>query len=136
MLDRVQHDLFDLGADVATPLVTGADADAGETALRVTREQVERLEREIDLVNERLQPLKSFVLPGGTAAAAFLHLARTICRRAERELCALAAAAPAGVNAEARAYVNRLSDLLFVLARAANRDGDIDHLWTPGKNRS
>jgi cob(I)alamin adenosyltransferase len=134
MLDRVQHDLFDLGADVATPLASGA-GQGEDKALRITSQQVERLEREIDLVNEQLDPLRSFVLPGGTPAAASLHLARTVCRRAERTLCALAEAEPGTVNQQARNYVNRLSDLLFVMARAANRNGAIDHLWTPGKNR-
>lgn len=134
MLDRAQHDLFDLGADVATPIDCGTTGGE-DKALRIAAQQVERLEREIDLVNERLAPLTSFVLPGGTPAAAALHLARTVCRRAERSLCALAEAEPGTVNQAARTYLNRLSDLLFVMARAANRDGAVDHLWTPGKNR-
>jgi len=128
MLARIQNDLFDLGADLCTP-EDGAKAGA----LRVVAAQVERLEREIDAMNERLKPLDSFILPGGSAGAAYLHLARTVVRRAERLMTELAAAEP--VNPEAIRYANRLSDHLFVLARHANDDGDADVLWVPGKNR-
>lgn len=129
MLARIQNDLFDLGADLATP--PGGRADAG--ALRVVAAQVERLEREIDALNDGLAPLTSFVLPGGTPAAAALHLARTVCRRAEREMVALAHAEEVG--APALAYINRLSDFLFVASRHANGRGAHDILWVPGKNR-
>jgi cob(I)alamin adenosyltransferase len=123
-LERVQNDLFDLGADLSVPL-----EDDRRERLRVTTEQVERLEELCDLVNERLEPLKSFVLPGGTEAAAQLHVARAVCRRAER--LAVALAAEHGVNPAALAYLNRLSDLLFILARAANA-GSPEPLWRPG----
>ena len=127
ILARIQNDLFDLGADLATP------EDDGGTALRIASAQVERLENEIDAINEKLAPLDSFVLPGGTPVAAHLHLARTIVRRAERRMTALAHAEP--VNAEAIKYANRLSDLLFVLARRCNGNGVDDVLWVPGANR-
>ena len=126
LLRSIQNDLFDVGADLCVP---GTDP----AALRVTAAQAERLERAIDAVNERLQPLRSFVLPGGSAAAAWLHLARTVCRRAERAVVALTHAE--AVNPHAVVYLNRLSDLLFVLARAANADGTADVLWVPGANR-
>ena len=129
MLGRIQNDLFDLGADLCRP---EKDGEKGP-ALRVTAEQVARLEREIDEINARLAPLNSFVLPGGTPAAAHLHLARTVARRAEREITALAEHEP--VNPEAVRYINRLSDLFFVLARHANDDGAQDVLWQPGANR-
>jgi cob(I)alamin adenosyltransferase len=128
MLARIQNDLFDLGADLCRPEV----AD-GDTGLRIVETQVERLEREIDAMNAKLAPLNSFVLPGGTPAAAYLHQARTIVRRAEREMTALAVNAP--VNPAAIRYVNRLSDHLFVAARAANDWGAGDVLWQPGANR-
>lgn len=128
MLARIQNDLFDLGADLCRP-----EVEANETALRIVEAQVERLEREIDAMNAKLKPLNSFVLPGGTAAAAYLHQARTIVRRAEREMTALAENAP--VNPAAIRYVNRLSDHLFVAARAANDWGALDVLWQPGANR-
>ena len=131
VLARIQNDLFDLGADLATP----ADAPRGETALRVSQTQVDRLEQEIDLLNADLAPLKSFVLPGGSAAAAALHLARTISRRAERIMVALTRAPGESIDEPAMRYVNRLSDLLFVAARIANRNGADDVLWTPGQNR-
>jgi cob(I)alamin adenosyltransferase len=131
MLARVQNDLFDLGADLATP--TGAPR--GESALRIHQNQVERLEAEIDELNARLKPLTSFVLPGGTPAASLLHLARTISRRAERFMVALAATDGESVAEPAMRYINRLSDLLFVAARVANGDGADDVLWVPGKNR-
>jgi cob(I)alamin adenosyltransferase len=124
-LSRIQNDLFDFGADIATP-----GDDAADGALRIQMSQVERLEHEIDAVNEALEPLTSFVLPGGTELAARLHLARTVTRRAERSVMALSDTEP--VNAQALAYINRLSDLLFVLARRANGGGREDILWRPG----
>ncbi len=129
MLARIQNDLFDLGADLCTP--EGNERSAG--ALRIVAPQVTRLEAEIDAMNEKLAPLKSFILPGGTAAAAHLHLARTVSRRAERLMVELAAAEP--VNEQAMKYINRLSDHLFVLGRHLNDDGARDVLWTPGANR-
>ncbi len=132
LLRSIQHDLFDLGADLATPLTK--DEQPG-TRLRVVPTQVARLEREIDSRNERLAPLNSFVLPGGAPAAAHLHLARTIVRRAERIGVTLMNSRPGAVNPEAIKYLNRLSDLLFVLARCANANGASDVLWTPGANR-
>jgi len=127
ILARVQNDLFDLGADLCRP--EGGDG----ASLRISAEQVTRLEAEIDQVNANLAPLDSFVLPGGTAAAATLHQARTITRRAEREITALAESET--VTPEAIRYINRLSDLLFVLARQANDNGAKDVLWRPGANR-
>jgi cob(I)alamin adenosyltransferase len=129
MLARIQNDLFDLGADLATP-AAGRKAPG---ALRIDAAQVARLEREIDAVNERLAPLDSFVLPGGGALAAHLHLARTVARRAERLVAALTGKET--VNPEALKYLNRLSDHLFVLSRHANRDGAADVLWVPGAHR-
>jgi cob(I)alamin adenosyltransferase len=129
MLGRIQNDLFDLGADLCTP----EDGRRAAGALRITAPQVERLEREIDAMNAGLRPLDSFILPGGTAAAAHLHLARTITRRAERLVSELAAGEP--VNPEALKYLNRLSDHLFVLGRRVNDDGARDVLWRPGANR-
>jgi cob(I)alamin adenosyltransferase len=128
-LERIQNELFDLGADLAVPV----DDDRRER-LRVDRAQVEALEALCDRANEGLEPLRSFVLPGGTATAARLHLARTVCRRAERLTVALDA--EHGVNPEALAYLNRLSDLLFILARAANAAaGASEPLWRPGASR-
>jgi cob(I)alamin adenosyltransferase len=129
LLRSIQNDLFDVGADLCVP---PADPEP-PTTLRVTATQAERLEREIDRLNERLQPLRSFVLPGGTEAAGWLHLARTVCRRAERSVVALMQSEH--VNASVLVYLNRLSDLLFVLARVANEDGRRDVLWEPGKSR-
>ena len=129
MLARVQNDLFDLGADLCTP----EDGRKGGAALRVVPQQVARLEREIDLMNKSLSPLDSFVLPGGGPAAAHLHLARTVVRRAERLVAALARAEK--VNPEALKYLNRLSDHLFVLGRRLNGNGACDVLWRPGANR-
>jgi cob(I)alamin adenosyltransferase len=129
MLARIQNDLFDLGADLCTP-ETGRKADG---ALRIVDIQVQRLEQEIDVMNADLAPLRSFILPGGTAAAAYLHLARTVCRRAERLITSLAASEP--VNEAAVRYINRLSDHLFVLARKVNDHGAGDVLWQPGNNR-
>jgi cob(I)alamin adenosyltransferase len=126
MLARIQNDLFDLGADLCRP-------EAKEGDLRIVESQVIRLEREIDKMNAALQPLQSFVLPGGVPAAAYLHLARTITRRAERAMTGLAAASP--VNPEAIKYINRLSDHLFVLSRYLNGKGKRDVLWQPGANR-
>jgi cob(I)alamin adenosyltransferase len=123
-LEQVQNDLFDLGADLSVPL-----EDRRRERLRVTTAQVERLEELCDLVNERLEPLKSFVLPGGTESSARLHVARAVCRRAER--LAVALAGEHAVNPAALAYLNRLSDLLFILARAANA-GSPEPLWRPG----
>jgi cob(I)alamin adenosyltransferase len=127
-LEQVQNDLFDLGADLAVPL-----EDEKRERLRVTEAQVERLEQLCDLVNARLEPLKSFVLPGGCEAAARLHVARSVCRRAER--LAVALSASQSVSPTALAYLNRLSDLLFILARAANADaGSPEPLWRPGSS--
>src|SRR5262249_20516768 len=129
MLDRIQNDLFDLGADLATP----DGPDLKFAALRVQKSQVDRLEREIEMLLEDVPELTSFLLPGGTPAAAHLHVARAMMRRAEREIVALAEAAP--VSAEAIKYANRASDLLFVAARWANDRGRADLLWKPGANR-
>jgi cob(I)alamin adenosyltransferase len=133
MLARIQNDLFDLGADLCTP-------DVGEPLpyepLRVVQEQVERLEQEIDALNADLQPLKSFVLPGGSALAAHLHLARTVSRRAERLMTELAAQPGERVGSAAMRYVNRLSDFLFVASRWANLKAEGDVLWVPGQNRT
>lgn len=128
ILRRIQNDLFDLGADLATP-----EAEAGPPRLRIVAGQVARLEAEIDALNAELTPLTSFVLPGGSAAAAALHVARTVCRRAERVCVRLTE--HERVNAEALKYLNRLSDLLFVAARVANDAGSADVLWTPGETR-
>ncbi|MCC6481749.1 MAG: cob(I)yrinic acid a,c-diamide adenosyltransferase, partial [Sphingomonadaceae bacterium] len=134
LLRRIQNDLFDLGADLATPVTDGADP---EWALRITAAQAERLEREIDRLNEALPSLDSFILPGGSAAAAAVHLARAIVRRAERSV--VAAAEARAINPPARTYLNRLSDLLFVLARHVNASaalgGTGDIKWVPGASR-
>ena len=129
MLQRIQNDLFDLGADLCVP---GHDKPA-DKGLRIVQPQVDRLEAEIDAMNEKLAPLNSFILPGGTPAAAYLHLARTVTRRAERCMTVLATQEP--VNPTAIRYINRLSDHLFVLARHLNDDGKQDVLWKPGANR-
>ena len=128
MLSRIQNDLFDLGADLATPHI-----EQIEGALRIEQAQVDRLEQEIDSMNESLEPLNSFVLPGGSPASAHLHLARTICRRAERH--AIAVAEQIEINPVAIKYLNRLSDHLFVLGRFLNDGGQADVLWVPGDNR-
>lgn len=132
MLHRIQNDLFDLGADLCVP-------DRGEKLdyepLRVVAEQTGRLESEIDKLNSELEPLKSFILPGGTPAAAYLHLARTVCRRAEREMVSLAADHEEHVSEAALTYINRLSDFLFVVGRYVNEKGKKDILWVPGANR-
>jgi cob(I)alamin adenosyltransferase len=130
MLGRVQNDLFDLGADLSRPPTEGE----GEV-LRITQAQVDRLEREIDELNVDLAPLRSFVLPGGTAAAAALHLARTICRRAERLMVFLHETRGEPVGEPALRYANRLSDFLFVASRWVNDQGSSDVLWVPGRNR-
>ncbi len=127
MLGRIQNDLFDLGADLASP------EKPGRERLRMVATQVERLEAEIDALNAHLAPLTSFVLPGGTPAAAALHLCRTVARRAERLAVALAGREP--VNGEATRYINRLSDFFFVAARLANDRGAGDVLWVPGESR-
>jgi cob(I)alamin adenosyltransferase len=129
MLARIQNDLFDLGADLCTP----EDERKAAGALRIQASQVARLEREIDVLNAELKPLDSFILPGGSPCAAHLHLARTVTRRAERLVAALAARET--VNGEALKYLNRLSDHLFVLGRHVNDKGAGDVLWTPGANR-
>jgi len=132
MLARIQNDLFDLGADLCTP-------DIGEPLayepLRIVHEQVERIEREIDALNADLAPLKSFVLPGGSAASAHFHLARTVTRRAERLMTELVAQPGERVGSAAMKYINRLSDFLFVASRWVNDKGAKDVLWVPGKNR-
>ncbi len=129
MLGHIQNDLFDLGADLCTP----EDGRRGAGALRISAAQVERLEQEIDAMNAALRPLDSFILPGGSAAAAYLHLARTVTRRAERLVSELAQTEP--ISPEALKYLNRLSDHLFVLGRRVNNNGACDVLWVPGANR-
>ena len=146
MLARIQNDLFDLGADLCVPDKGGGPGKPGakparpganpaRPALRVTGAQVQRLEEEIDTMNEELEPLRSFVLPGGTPAAAALHVARTVCRRAERHMVELAGMPGEPVGADALKYINRLSDHLFVASRFVNDKGQRDVLWVPGKNR-
>jgi cob(I)alamin adenosyltransferase len=133
MLARIQNDLFDLGADLCVPEGARNSAKNSGGALRIVAAQVSRLEAEIDAMNAELEPLTSFILPGGTALAAHLHLARTVARRAERLMVALAESE--NISAEAIQYINRLSDHLFVAARFANDKGKADVLWTPGQNR-
>ncbi len=132
LLAAIQNDLFDLGADLCTPV---SDPPPSHEQLRVLQSQVDRLERAIDDLNGALKPLRSFVLPGGSAAAAGLHVARTVCRRAERLMVELAQQPGESVGDAALKYVNRLSDFLFVASRHANAGGDGDVLWVPGKNR-
>ena len=131
-LRRIQNDLFDLGADLATP-------DRGRvlewTPLRIVEAQVTRLETEIDTMNAVIPPLDSFILPGGSPLSAHLHVARTLCRRTERQMAELAAMPEEPVGAPALAFINRLSDWLFVAGRAANKDGADDIKWVPGANR-
>jgi cob(I)alamin adenosyltransferase len=134
LLARIQNDLFDLGADLCVP-ETSAETARQRERLRVSDVQVERLEAEIDRMTAELEPLRSFVLPGGTPAAAALHVARTVCRRAERAVVALASEPNEHVSAPALKYINRLSDLLFVASRMANDRGRSDVLWVPGQNR-
>jgi cob(I)alamin adenosyltransferase len=131
-LSRIQNDLFDVGADLCTP---GKGRGPDGARLTVTQAQVDWLESEIDRLNDELAPLKSFVLPGGSPAAAYLHLARTICRRAERLIAELKDKPGESVGAEVLQYVNRLSDFLFVAGRYANGKGARDVLWQPGQNR-
>ena len=132
-LRRVQNDLFDLGADLATPLGEGEDFAPSEMVLRMVESQTAWLESAIDDATGKLEPLTSFILPGGSEAAARLHVARASARRAERSVVAMAAEVP--VNPVASAYINRLSDLLFVLARLANDGGSDDVMWVPAGNR-
>jgi cob(I)alamin adenosyltransferase len=127
LLQTIQNDLFDVGADLCLPQIEGEEPGK---VLRVTPEQATRLEHEIDRLNARLKPLTSFVLPGGSRAAAWCHLARTVCRRAERAVVTLARSET--VNPQVIVYLNRLSDLLFVLARVYNREGQDDVTWVPG----
>jgi cob(I)alamin adenosyltransferase len=131
-LSRIQNDLFDVGADLCTP---GKGKGPGGARLTVTENQVTWLEAEIDRLNADLLPLRSFVLPGGSAAAAYLHLGRTVCRRAERLIAELKDDPEESVTAEVLKYVNRLSDFLFVASRYANGKGAGDVLWKPGQNR-
>lgn len=132
MLSRIQNDLFDLGADLATP---ESDEPPAYEPLRVTASQVERIEADIDALNGALEPLRSFVLPGGSPASAALHLARTVSRRAERLIVELAEQPGEHVNSDAIKYINRISDFFFVAARVVNNNGADDVLWVPGKNR-
>lgn len=129
-LRRIQNDLFDLGADIATP---GDDFTPGEMSLRIVQSQVDWLETSIDTANDQLDPLTSFILPGGSEAAAAMHLARAVARRAERAL--VVAAAGEAINPLATTYLNRLSDYLFVLCRLINKDRGGDILWVPGASR-
>ena len=130
MLRSIQNDLFDVGADLCVPQ---SSEESPGTKLRILPEQALRLEKAIDRLNEPLSPLKSFILPGGTTAAAWCHLARTVCRRAERDVIALAHQET--INPQVIVYLNRLSDLLFVLARVYNNQGRDDVLWQPGKTQ-
>lgn len=132
MLLRIQNDMFDLGADLCTP---DDGVDRGYEPLRISDTQVERLEQEIDRMNSELEPLKSFILPGGSEGAAALHLARTVARRAERHMVELSELDDETVSQPALKYINRLSDFLFVAARFVNARGKSDILWTPGENR-
>jgi cob(I)alamin adenosyltransferase len=133
MLSRIQNDLFDLGADLCAP--EREDVPPKRERLRVSDAQIKRLEGEIDSMNAELTPLRSFVLPGGSAAAAALHVARTVCRRAERAMVELAALPGEQVSPPGLKYINRLSDLLFVASRYVNDLGKDDVLWVPGQNR-
>jgi cob(I)alamin adenosyltransferase len=130
LVRSIQNDLFDVGGDLCVPI---AENEEPGKCLRITAGQVERLEKAIDRLNENLSPLRSFILPGGSPAAAWLHLARTVCRRAERSVVTLKNLER--VNEHAAIYLNRLSDLLFVMARAANDNGAKDVLWVPGQSR-
>jgi cob(I)alamin adenosyltransferase len=128
LLQSIQNDLFDVGGDLCIPI---AEGEVEGKSLRITAVQVERLEKAIDRLNEGLEPLRSFVLPGGSAASGWLHLARTVCRRAERDVVTLGRVET--LNPQVVIYLNRLSDLLFVMARCANDNGKADVLWEPGK---
>ncbi|MEM7729290.1 MAG: cob(I)yrinic acid a,c-diamide adenosyltransferase [Pseudomonadota bacterium] len=132
MLARIQNELFDLGADLATPLPADGEPDS-EYALRIVASQVAKLEADLDTLNDDMSALTSFILPGGSAPAAYLHLARTVARRAERTMVTFAA--HDRVNDQAMAYINRLSDFLFVAARWCNEQGGGDVLWVPGASR-
>ncbi|MEO4000610.1 cob(I)yrinic acid a,c-diamide adenosyltransferase [Mesorhizobium sp. CAU 1732] len=132
MLGRIQNDMFDLGADLATP---DTGEDLGYEPLRITAAQVERLEADIDTLNKNIKPLRTFVLPGGSPAAAALHLARTVARRAERLMVEASMRDGEKISADAIKYINRASDFLFVAARAVNDNGESDVLWVPGQNR-
>ena len=132
VLSRIQNDMFDLGADLSTP---DTGKDLGYEPLRIIASQTARIEADIDALNAGLEPLRSFVLNGGSPAAAALHLARTVARRAERVMVALAQDPDEHVNREGIRYINRVSDLLFVAARVVNDNGKADVLWVPGKNR-
>ena len=131
LLTRIQNDLFDVGADLCTPVVDNPSTPP----LRVTQAYIDALETACDEYNDRLEPLRSFVIPGGTSAAAHLHIARTVIRRAERSTWAALDTFHGGMNPLTATYLNRLSDLLFILARYANKDAGGDVLWTPGANR-
>ncbi len=133
MLSVVQNDLFDLGADLATPAGPGPDFSPSEMVLRIVASQIVRLENQIDTMNETIAPLTSFILPGGSEAAARIHVARATARRAERAMVAVSSQRP--INPDAIAYINRLSDYLFVMARAINIEGRGDVLWVPGASR-
>ncbi|GAA4641854.1 cob(I)yrinic acid a,c-diamide adenosyltransferase [Pontixanthobacter gangjinensis] len=135
-VERIQNDMFDLGADLATPLgeFGGEDFEPSEMVLRIVASQVEWLEERIDALNAKLEPLTSFILPGGTEAAARMHIARASVRGAERAMTAMAAEEP--TNPQALAYINRLSDYLFVLARVLNDNGTADVKWVPGSSRT
>lgn len=135
LLRNLQHDLFDVGADLCCPITKEERAGKGDPRLRVTSQQTKRLEQAIDHYNEDLKPLNSFVLPGGSPLAAALHVARTVARRAERCVVTLHEADEPATNPETIKYLNRLSDLLFVLSRVANDRGAGDVLWVPGHNR-
>ncbi|AWM35741.1 Cob(I)yrinic acid a,c-diamide adenosyltransferase [Gemmata obscuriglobus] len=130
LIRTIQNDLFDVGADLCVPQ---PESEGGNQGLRIVPAQYERLEKAIDRLNEPLEPLRSFILPGGTPAAVWLHLARTVCRRAERTVVTLTHTEK--VNPHALIYLNRLSDLLFVLGRVANDNGKGDVLWVPGASR-
>lgn len=132
MLERIQNDLFDLGADLCVPEISGEDEGK---SLRIIPSQVARLESEIDELNSQMKPLRSFILPGGTRAGAALHVSRTICRRAERRMAELVSNEDEVIGEAALHYINRLSDLLFVVSRYVNNKGKSDRLWTPGENR-
>ena len=133
LLGRIQHDLFDLGADLCTPIAKG---ESESHALRIVQSQIDALEQAIDTHNEDLEDLTSFVLPSGSRLAAELHVARTVCRRAERVVARLIELEPEATSILTMQYLNRLSDLFFVLGRVANDKGKGDVLWVPGKNRS
>jgi cob(I)alamin adenosyltransferase len=135
MLGRIQNDLFDLGADLSVPEPGSTGKKLDYEPLRIIAAQTARIEADIDRLNRELTPLKSFILPGGSPAAAALHLARTVTRRAERMMVALAQNPEEHVNREAIRYINRVSDFLFVAGRVVNDNGNADVLWVPGQNR-